>query len=131
MSRAAENWMLCVYPAVPPGQPLCRAPSSVTTGRNALLSCHDSVGSPPPKYLWYKDGIPLPLEPNKISGFKNATYRINQENGNLVSYNSLLCTIFTVTVVAFKIKNVPRLAPSGVSLSNQDGLRAVLLCRFQ
>ncbi|XP_040005468.1 F11 receptor, tandem duplicate 1 [Xiphias gladius] len=68
---------------VPPGQPLCRAPSSVTTGRNALLSCHDSVGSPPPKYLWYKDGIPLPLEPNKISGFKNATYRINQENGNL------------------------------------------------
>lgn len=68
---------------VPPAPPLCRVPTSVTTGKTALLSCHDSVGSPPPKYKWYKDGTLLPPEPSKISGFKNATYRLNTDNGNL------------------------------------------------
>lgn len=68
---------------VPPSPPLCRVPSSVTTGKAALLSCHDRDGSPPPKYRWYKDGVLLPAEPNKISGFKNATYKLNTDNGNL------------------------------------------------
>ncbi|XP_054481900.1 F11 receptor, tandem duplicate 1 [Anoplopoma fimbria] len=68
---------------VPPSAPLCRVPSSVTTGRTAMLSCHDSVGSPPSKYKWYKDGILLPTEPSKNAGFKNATYKLNTENGNL------------------------------------------------
>ncbi|XP_040907827.1 F11 receptor, tandem duplicate 1 [Toxotes jaculatrix] len=68
---------------VPPASPLCRIPSTVTTGKTTLLSCHDSTGSPPPTYRWYRDGTPLPLEPNKIAGFKNSTYRLNTENGNL------------------------------------------------
>lgn len=70
---------------VPPGVPLCRVPSSVTTGNAALLSCWDTVGSPPPTYKWFKDGILLPSDPTKITGFKNATYKLNPENGNLVS----------------------------------------------
>lgn len=68
---------------VPPSPPLCRIPSSVTTGKTALLSCHDSDASPPPQYRWYKDGTLLPPDPSKISGFKNATYRLNTETGNL------------------------------------------------
>ncbi|XP_059208216.1 F11 receptor, tandem duplicate 1 [Centropristis striata] len=68
---------------VPPSPPLCRVPTTVTTGRPAMLSCHDSDGSPPPQYKWYKDGTLLPTEPSKITGFKNATYRLNPDNGNL------------------------------------------------
>ncbi|CAJ1064113.1 F11 receptor%2C tandem duplicate 1 [Xyrichtys novacula] len=68
---------------VPPSAPLCRIPSSVTTGRTTLLSCHDADGSPPPKYRWYKNNVLLPPEPSKIANFKNATYRINVDNGNL------------------------------------------------
>lgn len=99
--------MLC--PAVPPSPPLCRIPSSVTTGKMAVMSCHDSDGSPPPKYRWFKDGTLLPPEPHKIAGFKNATYKLNTDTGVLVSYNLLLCTIFNVTVVvpmAFRIKDI-------------------------
>lgn len=104
--------MLC--PAVPPSPPLCRIPSSVTTGKMAVMSCHDSDGSPPPKYRWFKDGTLLPPEPHKIAGFKNATYKLNTDTGVLVSYNLLLCTIFNVTVVvpmAFRIKDKPCLFP--------------------
>ncbi|XP_042355873.1 junctional adhesion molecule A-like [Plectropomus leopardus] len=68
---------------VPPSKPLCRIPTSVTTGKPALLSCHDSDGSPAPKYRWYKDNTLLPPEPSKIAGFKNFTYKLNQDNGNL------------------------------------------------
>ncbi|TDH04814.1 hypothetical protein EPR50_G00136840 [Perca flavescens] len=68
---------------VPPSPPLCRVPTSVTTGGVALLSCHDTDGSPPPQYNWYKDGVLLPAEPNKISGFQNATYLLNPVNGHL------------------------------------------------
>ncbi|XP_034745961.1 F11 receptor, tandem duplicate 1 isoform X2 [Etheostoma cragini] len=68
---------------VPPSPPLCRIPDSVTTGGVAMLSCNDAAGSPPPQYNWYKDGVLLPADPNKISGFKNATYRLNAKTGNL------------------------------------------------
>lgn len=68
---------------VPPGVPVCRVPSSVTTGKQALLSCRDNVGSPPPTYKWFKDGTLLPEDPKTINGFKNATYKLNSKNGNL------------------------------------------------
>ncbi|XP_047462645.1 F11 receptor, tandem duplicate 1 [Mugil cephalus] len=68
---------------VPPSPPLCRVPTSVTTGKTAVLSCSDPDASPPPKYKWYKDGVLLPSEPSKIAGFQNATYRLNPDNGNL------------------------------------------------
>ncbi|XP_068600618.1 F11 receptor, tandem duplicate 1 [Brachionichthys hirsutus] len=68
---------------VPPAPPLCRVPSSVTTGKTAFLSCYDEVGSPSPTYRWYKNGVLLPPDPSKIAGFQNATYVLNQEKGNL------------------------------------------------
>lgn len=86
MSRLAENQTLC--PIVPPSTPVCRVPSTVTTGGSTILSCYDKDASPPPTYSWYKDGTLLPADPSTIAAFKNATYRLNAKNGNLVSYNS-------------------------------------------
>ena len=86
---------------------MCRIPSSVTTGKVAKLTCHDGDGSPPPTYKWYKDSILMPTEPSKIAGFQNATYKLNAVSGNLVSFNLLLCRIFTLKAVvpmAFKMK---------------------------
>ncbi|XP_068187335.1 F11 receptor, tandem duplicate 1 [Antennarius striatus] len=68
---------------VPPAAPLCRIPSSVTTGKTAFLSCYDEVGSPAPTYRWYKNGVLLPPDPSKIAGFQNATYILNPQKGNL------------------------------------------------
>ncbi|XP_041742664.1 F11 receptor, tandem duplicate 1 isoform X2 [Coregonus clupeaformis] len=68
---------------VPPSVPMCRIPTSVTTGHSVLLSCHDAQGSPSPTYKWYKDKIPLPEDPSKFPAFKNYTYKINPLNGNL------------------------------------------------
>lgn len=84
MWKHAKNWMFC--PAVPPSPPVCRVPTSVTTGKTVILSCHDADGSPPPTYNWYKDNTLLPLEPNKIQAFKNYTYKLNPATGELVSY---------------------------------------------
>ncbi|KAM9348659.1 F11 receptor, tandem duplicate 1 [Symphorus nematophorus] len=72
---------------VPPSPPVCRVPSSATTGRSATLTCHDSDGSPPPKYQWYKDGTLLPSDPSKMADFKNATYKLDIDSGNLVFSN--------------------------------------------
>ncbi|XP_028276648.1 F11 receptor, tandem duplicate 1 [Parambassis ranga] len=68
---------------VPPSVPVCRIPQSVTTGTTALLSCYDNDGSPPPTYKWYKNGVLMPADPSKIAAFKNATYKLNTDNGNL------------------------------------------------
>lgn len=68
---------------VPPGIPMCKVPSSVTTGKRATLTCQDSVGSPPPTYKWYKDGVPLPTDPKTVAGFKNLTYNLNPKSGTL------------------------------------------------
>ncbi|KAK7925538.1 hypothetical protein WMY93_007848 [Mugilogobius chulae] len=68
---------------VPPGIPLCRVPPSVTTGKSALLSCRDNVGSPSPTYKWFRDGVLLPENPKTVAGFQNATYNLNPANGNL------------------------------------------------
>nr|XP_020454364.1 junctional adhesion molecule A-like [Monopterus albus]XP_020454365.1 junctional adhesion molecule A-like [Monopterus albus] len=68
---------------VAPSPPACKVPSTVTTGTYVLLSCNDPDGSPPPTYSWYKDGVLLPSDPSKVSGFKNATYKLNPQNGNL------------------------------------------------
>lgn len=74
------------YPTVPPSPPVCKIAPSVTTGGKASLSCYDADGSPPPTYKWYKNDVPLPPEPRKISGFQNATYSLNTTTGSLVSY---------------------------------------------
>ncbi|XP_077961294.1 F11 receptor, tandem duplicate 1 [Gasterosteus aculeatus] len=68
---------------VPPGEPVVRVPSSVTTGRAVTLTCHDPVGSPPSKYNWFKDGVLMPSDPSTIAAFKNATYKLNTEKGTL------------------------------------------------
>lgn len=68
---------------VAPGVPMCRVPVSVTTGSRALLTCHDSVGSPPPTYKWFRNGVLLPADPKTVAGFKNETYKLNPTTGNL------------------------------------------------
>ncbi|KAM8834841.1 F11 receptor, tandem duplicate 1 [Synchiropus picturatus] len=68
---------------VPPSVPLCRIPTSVTTGKKAVLSCHDADGSPPPQYRWYKGGVLLPPDPSKIAAFRNATYKMTDNGGKL------------------------------------------------
>uniref|UniRef100_A0A4W5MS14 Junctional adhesion molecule A n=1 Tax=Hucho hucho TaxID=62062 RepID=A0A4W5MS14_9TELE len=68
---------------VPPSVPICRIPTSVTTGYRVLLSCHDAEGSPSPTYKWYKDKTPLPEDPSQFPAFKNYTYKIDPLNGNL------------------------------------------------
>ncbi|XDV20872.1 hypothetical protein PO909_026084, partial [Leuciscus waleckii] len=68
---------------VPPSKPVSRVPSSVTTGSNALLTCFDNDGSPPPTYKWYKDNSPLPDDPSKFPFFKNLTYKMNAYSGVL------------------------------------------------
>uniref|UniRef100_A0A3B4Z7V4 Junctional adhesion molecule A n=1 Tax=Stegastes partitus TaxID=144197 RepID=A0A3B4Z7V4_9TELE len=68
---------------VPPSPPVCRIPTTITTGKTAMLTCHDSDGSPPPTYQWYKDGTLLPTDPSSLAAFRNFTYKMNQANGNL------------------------------------------------
>ncbi|KAI4875544.1 hypothetical protein NFI96_032501 [Prochilodus magdalenae] len=68
---------------VPPSVPVSRIPTSVTTGSNVRLTCFDTEGSPPSTYQWYKDGTPLPEDPSKFPNFKNMTYKMNAQNGNL------------------------------------------------
>ncbi|XP_060768511.1 F11 receptor, tandem duplicate 1 [Neoarius graeffei] len=68
---------------VPPSVPVSKIPSSVTTGRHVLLTCSEKDSSPPSSYKWYKDGTPLPEDPSKFPDFKNMTYKMNKQNGNL------------------------------------------------
>ncbi|MCI4394441.1 hypothetical protein PGIGA_G00168570 [Pangasianodon gigas] len=68
---------------VPPSVPISQIPTSATTGRNVLLTCNDKDGSPPSTYKWYKNGTPLPEDPSKFPTFKNLTYKMNMQNGNL------------------------------------------------
>ncbi|XP_076867988.1 F11 receptor, tandem duplicate 1 [Brachyhypopomus gauderio] len=68
---------------VPPSVPVSHIPTSVTTGRNVLLTCFDKEGSPPCTYTWFKDNTPLPTDPTKFPNFQNMTYKMNAQNGNL------------------------------------------------
>lgn len=88
LSKPAENWALC--PTVAPSPPLCRVPSSVTTGTQVVLTCFDRDASPPPTYSWYKNAVLLPSNPSTSAAFKNTTYTLNAQKGTLVSDHSLL-----------------------------------------
>ncbi|XP_013862124.1 F11 receptor, tandem duplicate 1 [Austrofundulus limnaeus] len=68
---------------VPPAAPMCNIPPTVTTNKMAVLHCYDPAGSPPPTYKWYKDGTLLPVDPSKIAGFQNATYKLDPLSGKL------------------------------------------------
>uniref|UniRef100_A0A3Q2Q7U7 Junctional adhesion molecule A n=1 Tax=Fundulus heteroclitus TaxID=8078 RepID=A0A3Q2Q7U7_FUNHE len=69
---------------VPPSPPKCGIPQTVTTNKPATLTCYDPDSSPPPTHKWFKDNVPMPEDPSKISAFKNATYKLDIKNGNLV-----------------------------------------------
>lgn len=89
LSQSADIWTFCH--AVPPSPPMCTIPTSVTTGKTAILGCHDADGSPPPTYRWFKNGVPLPAEPSKISGYQNATYNLDTNLGSLVRQRVHAC----------------------------------------
>lgn len=86
---------------MPPSVPKCTIPQTVTTNKPATLSCHDPDSSPPPTYKWFKDGTLLPVDPNKISGFKNATYKLDSKSGTLVCYTHLPCIIRANLIFSF------------------------------
>ncbi|XP_018610557.1 F11 receptor, tandem duplicate 1 isoform X1 [Scleropages formosus] len=69
---------------VPPSPPLCGIPSTVTTGSQVILTCNDKDGSPPSTYKWFKNKTPLPEDPSKFAIYKNSTYTINPQDGNLL-----------------------------------------------
>uniref|UniRef100_A0A8B9LNJ2 Junctional adhesion molecule A n=1 Tax=Astyanax mexicanus TaxID=7994 RepID=A0A8B9LNJ2_ASTMX len=73
----------CFLPLLPPAVPVSRIPNSATTGSNVRMTCFDPEGSPPSTYQWYKDNTPLPEDPSKFPNFKNMTYKMNIQNGNL------------------------------------------------
>ncbi|XP_054443855.1 junctional adhesion molecule A [Pteronotus mesoamericanus] len=69
---------------VPPSKPTVDVPSSATIGSRAVLTCSETDGSPPSQYLWYRDGVPMPLEPKNSRAFSNSSYSLNPQTGELI-----------------------------------------------
>ncbi|XP_004688147.2 PREDICTED: junctional adhesion molecule A [Condylura cristata] len=69
---------------VPPSKPTVSIPSSATIGSRAVLICSENDGSPPSKYYWFKNGVPLPLEPKNNRAFSNSSYTLNEHTGELI-----------------------------------------------
>lgn len=68
---------------VPPSVPVAQVPTSVTIGRSATLQCVENDASPRPKFIWYKNKVPMPEDPKSSPTFQNATYIMNPETGEL------------------------------------------------
>ncbi|KAM4876251.1 junctional adhesion molecule A-like, partial [Sylvia borin] len=68
---------------VPPGKPVAHVPSSVTVGSRAVLRCSEAQGSPPPTFRWYKDGTELPPDPKTSAAFRNSSYSLDPNSGEL------------------------------------------------
>ena len=73
-----------LFPPVPPSKPTVNIPSSATIGSPAVLTCLETDGSPPSQYHWYRDGVPMPLEPKSSRAFSNSSYSLNPQTGELV-----------------------------------------------
>ncbi|XP_066566637.1 junctional adhesion molecule A [Amia ocellicauda] len=69
---------------VAPSPPICGVPSSVTTGSRVVLTCFDKDGSPDCTYKWFKNQVPMPVDPSKIPAFQNSSYVLNPTDGTLV-----------------------------------------------
>ncbi|KAL4608612.1 junctional adhesion molecule A-like isoform X2 [Arapaima gigas] len=72
---------------VPPSVPMCGIPSSVTVGSRVLLTCNDKDGSPPSIYKWFKNKAPLPENPSNFELYKNSSYTLNPQTGDLLFAN--------------------------------------------
>ncbi|KAM5237513.1 junctional adhesion molecule A [Ctenodactylus gundi] len=68
---------------VPPSKPTVNIPSSVTIGSRAVLTCSEQDGSPPSKFLWFRDGTLMPTDPKTNRIFSNSTYVLNETSGKL------------------------------------------------
>ncbi|KYO26461.1 junctional adhesion molecule A [Alligator mississippiensis] len=68
---------------VAPSKPVASVPASVTIGNKAELTCKESDGSPPPTFLWYRNNIQMPVNPNTSEAFKNSSYELNPKTGQL------------------------------------------------
>nr|XP_056709426.1 junctional adhesion molecule A [Euleptes europaea] len=68
---------------VPPSKPKAVAPSSVTIGNKAVLTCVETDGSPQPTFKWYKNDIVMPEDPKTNTLFKNSSYTLDPKTGVL------------------------------------------------
>lgn len=69
---------------VPPSKPTVHVPSSATIGNCVVLICSEKEGSPPPEFVWFKDGVPMPSDPKTNRAFSNSSYTLNEKTGELV-----------------------------------------------
>ncbi|XP_059574837.1 junctional adhesion molecule A-like isoform X1 [Alligator mississippiensis] len=79
LSRSEVNLVVQVAPS----KPVASVPASVTIGNKAELTCKESDGSPPPTFLWYRNNIQMPVNPNTSEAFKNSSYELNPKTGQL------------------------------------------------
>lgn len=69
---------------VPPSKPVAHVPTSATIGSRIVLRCTETDGSPPPTFRWYKDGMLLPSDPKSSPTFRNSSYTMDADTGELV-----------------------------------------------
>ncbi|KAM4644544.1 junctional adhesion molecule A [Amazona ochrocephala] len=69
---------------VPPSKPVAHVPTSATIGSKVVLRCTETDGSPPPTFRWYKDGMLLPTDPKSSPSFRNSSYSLDTDTGELV-----------------------------------------------
>ncbi|XP_072449279.1 junctional adhesion molecule 3B isoform X1 [Chiloscyllium punctatum] len=68
---------------VRPITPQCTVPKSVPVGKTAVLTCNENEGYPPSKYIWYRNGDPVPDDPKSNLKFRNSSYKIDSTAGTL------------------------------------------------
>ncbi|XP_041098243.1 junctional adhesion molecule A-like [Polyodon spathula] len=78
---AEKNIELLVQ--VPPSPPVCRVPTSVTTGSQVTLTCSDKDASPKPTYQWFRNKVLVPNSPKQIPAFQNSSYTFDPSTGTL------------------------------------------------
>ncbi|XP_078276878.1 junctional adhesion molecule A-like [Rhinoraja longicauda] len=68
---------------VPPGVPVADVPSSVVIGSKVQLQCAETQGYPPPVFRWYRNEVPMPVKPVRGGSFRNSSYTIQPDTGQL------------------------------------------------
>ncbi|XP_048450645.1 junctional adhesion molecule 3B-like [Rhincodon typus] len=77
------HYLIGMQSEVRPITPQCTVPKSVPVGKTAVLTCNENEGYPPSKYIWYRNGDPVPDDPKSNSKFHNSSYKIDSNAGTL------------------------------------------------